>query len=153
MLQATTGHTSVRCARRARYTGVCLSWWDYPSKTRRHSTSKTSQNSCGSVNSCCPRRSSFRLHSRSRPTCAARYADLSVCLSVCLQFLFVLRTQFGSFASQICLVLLTDQITKPPRSLWQAVMEMFARVRTLGVRHALYGTQEATWQFSCDFAM
>ena len=34
-----------------------------------------------------------------------------------------------------------------------AVMEMFARIRTLGVRHAIYGTQEATWQFSCDFAM
>ncbi len=34
-----------------------------------------------------------------------------------------------------------------------AVMELFARIRTLGMRHALYGTQEATWQYSCDFAM
>jgi len=34
-----------------------------------------------------------------------------------------------------------------------AVMEMMARIRTLGVRHSIYGKQEMTWQHSCDFAM
>jgi len=33
------------------------------------------------------------------------------------------------------------------------VMEMMARIRTLGVRHSIYGKQEMTWQYSCDFAM
>jgi hypothetical protein len=34
-----------------------------------------------------------------------------------------------------------------------AVMEIMGRIKTLGVRHSLFGMQEATWQFSCDFAM
>ena len=121
---------------------------------------------CPSLSSLCAIQGALTHALSQRPAdaaCAAQiYGDVPMALGLTFQDRAVARqNQDISTATRLCEQLLPKCVLYPlvlgdtaeGGACSAALMEMMARMRTLGVRHLVYGQQESTWQYSCDFAM